>query len=479
MGLRACVLIAALLLCACGRQQAAGLVADAACGGLDVPGARCLTVRVPESRDTGAAAPEPSAEAGRVIPIRVVVLPATGSVRAADPVIFLAGGPGQAASEMANGYASSSLRARRDLIFPDQRGTGGSNDLRCRFYDPDNLQSYFDDFMPSAKVRECRAQLQTSADLRDYTTANSVLDLDDVRSALGYQKVNVSGGSYGTRLALEYARRFENRVRTLLLDGAVPPSVPVPEDFGALAHASLDAVLDECLADDACRTAFPGIREETKAVFARLGNGTVKAALPGGEVTLQRQHVGEVIRYMLYSSRESNSVPLVLHAAYNGDFGPIARFLHRWRGDGTFDALYISITCAEDVPFVAEHAAEKDDGTFLTGYRVRQQRAACAEWPRGKAPDWRGRPVTSAVPTLILSGMLDPVTPPANGDEIARTLGNAVHLRIPSGGHGLGGLTGIECVHRLKQQVLDRGSVDGLDTSCVSRIRRRGFVTAF
>jgi pimeloyl-ACP methyl ester carboxylesterase len=194
------------------------------------------------------------------------------------------------------------------------------------------------------------------------------------------------------------------------------------------------------------------------------------------EVTLTRDHVAEAIRYLLYSTAGASRVPLYLHEAFGGDFSPIAGFLMRWRVRGTFDGLYLSITCAEDVPFVGAGAADADEPTFLGGYRVRQQRAACEAWPRGTKSPSSDAPVTSRVPVLILSGVLDPVTPPENGDVLARTLSGSLHVRVPSGGHALYGLNGLECVEALKRAFVERGTIEGLDTSCVRSITRSGFV---
>ena len=451
-----------------GPRAAVDAVRDAACD-VGVAGARCENVLVPEDR---------SKANGRTIALQVVVVPALGPGRVDDPVVYLAGGPGQAASQFVRGIAATALRQRRDLVFADQRGTGGSGDLRCNFYTSSG--PLLDDFIPLARLPECRARLERSADLAQYTTAASVADLEAVRAALGYETMNVVGGSYGTRLALEYLRQHESRVRTMTLEGAVPPGASVPERFGTIAQAALDGVLDECLAESACAVRFPDVKREAAAVFDRLRNETVTAHVSrrGSAprvVSLSRDHVAEALRYMLYSSREASGVPSVLHAAYNGDFTRIAQFLHDWRRSGTFDAVYLSITCAEDVPFVASDAAERDDPTFLGGYRVRQQRAACAEWPRGAVPTWHRRPVTSGVPTLLMTGVLDPVTPPSVADEVARTLRNSVHLRVPSGGHSYHGLRGLDCLDRIKETFIDRGSVAGLDVSCVGSIRRPGF----
>jgi pimeloyl-ACP methyl ester carboxylesterase len=457
-------------------QGAAVSLAETACDSISESPARCYRLTVPERAGGG----------GRTIPLRIVVLPAVGADRAPDPVVYLAGGPGQAATRLVRdgSLVDSGFRSRRDLLLADQRGTGGSNPLTCRFYGPpDATQSYFDTFLPIEKVRACRTTLERSADLSQYTTASSVEDLEAIRVALGYPQLNLIGGSYGTRLAMEYVRRYERHVRTVILESPVTPAIHAPERFGELAARALDGLLDECLASPSCAEAFPNIRDEARVVFERLRGGPVSATVahPAGgvptQITLTRDHVGEAVRYLMYSSRGASLVPLFLHEAFSGNYASLANFLLRWRADGTFDGLYLSITCTEDVPLVAADAAERDDPTYLGGYRVRQQRAACAEWPRAAVDPKQITPVRASVPTLILSGTLDPVTPPANGDELAITLSNSRHIRVPSGGHSPNGLSGLDCLSDLKRRFLETARVDDLDVSCVARVTRPGFVT--
>jgi pimeloyl-ACP methyl ester carboxylesterase len=250
-----------------------------------------------------------------------------------------------------------------------------------------------------------------------------------------------------------------------------------------MAARALDGLLTECATTPHCAAAFPALRQEATQVFDRVRQApqTAMVAHPSGgapaRVTLTRNHVGEAIRYMLYTSGSASSVPFVLHRAFEGDFEPIAAFLIGWRASGTFDGLYLSITCAEDVPFVAADAAELDEGTFLGGYRVREQRAACAEWPRGRVAPEQFEPVVSDVPVLIFTGGLDPVTPASNGDEVIKTLPNGIHLPIPSAGHSAAGLVGTECISALQAALIERGTTSGLKTDCIRQIRRSGFRT--
>jgi pimeloyl-ACP methyl ester carboxylesterase len=451
-----------------GSHQA--LVSDS-CSGISIPGARCSTLTVFENRAT---------RSGRTIPLRIVVLPARQRDRAPDAVFFLAGGPGEAATRTAAApfMANHPLREHRDFVFVDQRGTGGSHGLMCQFYGPpSDVQSYFGDFMPLDRVGACRDELSRDADLAQYTTSNSVEDLDDVRAGLGYEQIDLIGVSYGTRLAMEYVRAHEAHTRAVMLYGAVPPSEAMPEHFGRMAQNALDGVLAECAATPACHEAFPRIQEEARAVFDRLEQGPITTTLDGhaGSVTLTRDMVAEDIRYMTYTTGQASSVPLYLHRAAQGDFTSIAADAWRRRQDGTFDGLYLAITCTEDVQLLSPHAEADDEDTYLGSYRIRQQRAACDKWGRGIAPAWHGKAVAANVPVVFVNGGLDPVTPPAFASEIRRTLPNSTQVLARSGGHGLAGLSHMECVVQIARAFIERGTVAGLDTSCAAQMARPGF----
>jgi len=443
---------------------------------------QCGTLTVFENRAT---------RRGRTIDLRVVVLPATGPERVRDPVFFIAGGPGSSIVEEAGGLARhpAGLRERRDFVLVDQRGTGGSAAINCPFYGPpDSLQSFLGEFMPPDAVRRCREMYAAERDLTQYTTTIAAADLDHVRAALGAERINLSGGSYGTRAAQEYIRRYPDRVRAATLFGLVPPSLHMPQRFAHDAQRALDAVVAECAADAACRAAFPRVAEEVKAVFGRLRAAPVRVTVEHPRtgrpttVTLGYDMVAETLRYMLYQSTGAALVPVAMHRAANGDFTWLARRALRERGamtgTGMFDGVYLAITCMEDVPFTdSTREAAEAKGTFLGEYRMRQQRAACGMWGRTPVSRDFHTPVRSDVPVLLVTGANDPVTPPRYAAEVARTMRNNLTIVVPFGGHALAGLDGVACIHRLQREVIERASVAGLDTSCVAQIRRRGFPT--
>ncbi len=424
---------------------------------------------------------------GRRIAIKIVVFPATGANKAPDPFFYIPGGPGSSATEDAPYVAGdfAKIRERRDLVFVDQRGTGGSNPLNCEFFDPADLQSYFGHWNPPARVSKCREQLEKNADLRLYDTSTAMDDLDEVRAGLGYAKINLFGGSYGTRAVQAYIKRHGKNVRSAILQGISPTDQFMPVDFPLHNERALNGVIDECAADAACRAAFPNLRTEVKAVLDKLIGGPVEVEIrvPNSEKTakvrLSRDLAAEAVRYMLYQSAGAGRVPLYLHLASKGNFTPLANAALFYRQNIVATGatgMYISVTCAEDLPWIKPGVGERNaQNTFLGDYRLRQQREVCGLWPRGEVPKDYFEPVRSNVPVLIVTGQWDPVTPPEYGDKLTRTLRNSLHIVIPSGGHGFGGLEGLDCLPRVTNDFIDKGTARGLDTTCVKNIRRPGF----
>jgi pimeloyl-ACP methyl ester carboxylesterase len=423
---------------------------------------------------------------GRKVPIKIVVFPATGQNKASDPLFYIPGGPGSSATEDAPYVAGdfAKIRERRDLVFVDQRGTGGSNPLECTFFDPADPQSYLGYWNPLEAVRKCRSQLETKADLRLYTTSIAMDDLEDVRSALGYGLINMIGVSYGTRATQEFLKRHSEHVRTAILHGVSLTSQLMPRDFPQDTERALKDVIGECLADEACRTAFPDLRAEVASVREKLLRGPIETEVkypPDGQgtrrVKLSRDLAAEAVRYMLYQPSSANRLPLYLHVASQGNFTPLAEAAIFFRQNivaSGGNGLYLSITCAEDLPWIKGGEGQADN-TFLGDYRLRQQREACSVWPRSEIPKDYSAPTRSNVPTLILTGEWDPVTPPVYGETAARYLPNSLQIVVPSGGHGFAGLNGIGCLDGLLAEFIDRDSTRGLDTSCVKSIRRSGF----
>jgi pimeloyl-ACP methyl ester carboxylesterase len=424
---------------------------------------------------------------GRKIALNMVILPALAEKPAPDPVFFFAGGPGQSAASLASylgeGFLAK-LRQERDIVFIDQRGTGESNPLTCNLFADDNdLRVYFEDMFPVEEVRACRERLEKVADLKQYTTSIAVEDLDDVRRALGYQKINLYGGSYGTTVALAYLRRYDEHVRSAVLAGVAPTDLKLPLPFAKGAQYAIDHLIDDCAADSTCLAAFPNLREEFRSVLDRLLKGPASVELINPltkkpqRVQMGRGVFAERLRMMLYDRAPASLIPLLIHAAYQGDFRPfLLAALPQARGiyQSLSLGMYFSVTCSESVLFITEEDVKRESaGTFLGDYRVRVHQSACREWPRAVVPRNFTNPVKSDAPVLMLSGEVDPASPHWLGEEVARHLPNSLQATIPYGGHGYFS----KCISSITAEFISQGTVRGLNISCLKGTRRPPFVT--
>ncbi len=442
--------------------------------------ARCGKYEVFEDRD---------ARRGRRIALNVVVLPALTDKPAPDPVFFLAGGPGQGAAQIAKNAGADfmqSIRRTRDVVFVDQRGTGESNNLNCNFYgDGSSMQPYFDELFPPEKLRECRQRLEKISNPALYTTSIAMDDLDEVRRALGYEKINVWGGSYGTTASLAYLRRYPKQVRAVVLEGVAPLDSKLPLPFAKGAQQALDRLMEDCAADETCHKAFPDFRAEFAAVMARLDKGPVSFEMTNPvtkkseRIRMSRGVFGERLRLLLYSPDLSSLVPLLIHEAYKNNFVPfasLAQYMTRLIVNQVAQGMYFSVTCPEDALLITEQEIARDTAnTFIGDYRVRTHIKACEQWPRGRVPSDFLSVLKSDVPVLMLSGDVDPATPPQYGEAVARHLSNSRRVLIPNTPHSYGG----KCLDDLIVEFITRGSAGGLDVSCVNQTRRPPFMTEF
>ncbi|MDT7540457.1 MAG: hypothetical protein QOE33_361 [Acidobacteriota bacterium] len=418
---------------------------------------------------------------GRRIDLNVVVLPALEQDQKDAPLFDLQGGPGLAATAGAKGYATDlkEYRRRRDVVLVDQRGTGASNPLRCG---ENGSDEYLGEMYPVEYVLDCRKQLERVADLTQYTTPIAMDDLDDVRAWLGYDKINLIGLSYGTRAALIFIRQHPEHVRAAVLLGVAPTYSKLPMYHAPNAQRAMLLLLDECAADAACAAAYPRARQELTEVLESLRRHPARVRYT--LLTKQREVLikirgdvfAEKLRSRMYDPAGARRLPFIIHRAAQGDFGPFLKLtIHEddpASASSDFsiaDGMYLSVTCAEDVPLIDPvEAARVNRGTFFGDYRVREQRRACRNWRRAALPAGYDQPVASDVPVLVFSGYMDPVTPPAWGAEVASHFPNGTNVVIRHHAHMFDGLTNIECLDRVTLDFLQRASVKNLDTSCLN-----------
>ncbi len=439
---------------------------------------RCGKYEVYENRQT---------KSGRKLSLRVVVVLALSAQAAPDPIFYFSGGPGGSAVETITRAGKAyleSLRRERDLVFVDQRGTGSSNPLTCNMRDDKNdMAAFFGELFPAERLRACRAELEKIADLKLYSTPIAMADLDEVRAALGYDKINLYGASYGSTAALAYLRQYPQRVRTATILGVAPPDMKLPLPFAKGVQNALERVFADCAAEVRCRAAFPtpladletaGKQlEKAPASFEALNLFTRQMQ----KVKLTRAAFGEAIRAMLYIPEFSRWLPLVIHQAAQSDFTlftSVAFQSMRSLDDLIARGMHFSVTCGEDLPFITDAEAVRElTGTFYGDYRLKAYRRVCEIWPRADVPASFAAPVKADVPVLLLTGEADPVTPPWLAEAAARQLSNSRHIVVPHTGHHFD----FPCVDALVTTFLAKASAKELDATCLAQIRRPPFIT--
>ncbi|MBI5291236.1 MAG: alpha/beta fold hydrolase [Chloroflexi bacterium] len=426
--------------------------------------AKCGTLTVFENR---------AAAAGRTINLRIAVLPAISRSPAPDPLFFLAGGPGQAATEsfVELRVAFDKINRMRDIVLVDQRGTGGSNPLHCQA-SPDDPES-LDDAALSRWLAACLQQLP--GDPKLYTTSIAMDDLDAVRAALGYNQINLYGVSYGTRAALAYLRQYPQRVRAVVLDGVVPSDIALGLDAARDAQHALDLIFQRCAADSACAAAFPSLPGEFQSLLETLQANpprvTVRHPFSGVPTTiaLTRSTVAGTVRLLSYTAETAALLPLLIHNAQSRqdytELAAQAMMLQGQLNNSLSPGMAYSVQCAEDAPFLdAAEAARANASAYLQNLLTDGLGQVCALWPRGDIPADFKQPVSSNVPVLLLSGEADPVTPPDNAAHAAATLPNSLQLVAPGQGHNV---VYRGCIPKVMTAFVESGSVSGLDAACV------------
>ncbi|MFN7519782.1 MAG: alpha/beta hydrolase [Lysobacteraceae bacterium] len=432
--------------------------------------AQCTTFRVPEN---------PADPQGRQIDLAIAWVPADGEAEP-DPVFLLAGGPGQSAKEafpQVAGAFRDVLRARH-VILVDQRGTGGSAPLSCKDEEGNNAFGDVDD--PSeqgarAFAERCLADLSKDHDVRFYTTTEYVADLEAVRAAIGAERINLYGGSYGTRVGQQYAKAHPERVRTLVIDSVVPTDLVLGSEHAKNLEAALDAQWARCAGDAACAKAVP----DAKALLAEVREALSAPALAAvrfrdptsgawREEVPTPGHLAVLLRFYSYSPLTATLLPVVLKQAHDGDYAALlaqAALLMDRVGGSMMHGMQLSVSCSEDADELQADPANA--GTLLGDEFVTFTRAQCAVWPRGQRPADFREPLTGDLPVLAISGEFDPVTPPRYGDRAIAGLPNARHLVLKGQGHTP---IGVGCMPKLFAQFIESADAKGLDAACLDRL---------
>ena len=422
----------------------------------------------------------PAEPNGAVLKLKVAVIHSLSPDPQPDAFTVINGGPGGSSIEFyVDGVnAFQSILRERDIVVVDQRGTGASNPLDCP--ELEALSDSFDEGEYARATDNCLAQLPS--DPRFFTTSIAVQDLEAVREALGYSQLNIYGVSYGTRVAQHYLRRYPGSVRTLIIDGVVPHDLALGPNAAINAQRTLDRLFARCAATPQCHETYPDLAESFQRLRRRLLETpvTVDLAHPvtGKQETLELTypHLLVTIRLLSYQSETVSLIPLIIDQAERlENYLPIAsnalQILDSLSSAMRF-GMHNAVICAEDIPFLGTINTAELQATYMGGEQVAALQAICSRWPHGLIDEDFRQPLNSNVPTLLLSGEEDPITPPFYGDQVAEVLPNSLHLVAAGQGHGV---FARGCVPRLIAEFIQAGELEPLDVSCVSKMAAAPF----
>lgn len=439
--------------------------------GFEAP-VQCVSMTVPLDYD---------APNGETLKIIAAIVPATTAKHAPDPLFVFAGGPGQAATGMAPWLDSAfkPTRRERDIVLFDIRGTGMSGAPDCPF-------SLTSDGEPTAAMKRDAAACAAKVGPKGmfYSSREVVEDIERLRVALGYAKINLWGGSFGTRVAQHYTRFYGAHVRAAVLDAATPVGDSIFVSAPRYGQAALDLMFDDCAKDRACAAAFPNVRADFDLILKRaeVAPIVVDAIDPrDGNMrrsVIDRDGVVGYVRGPLYAGFTRSVAPYAIAQGAKGNFGPLMAMgsaTGEWSAETMSLASMLGIICGED----QERARGADPGAMSFGFMrdsyVRAFSTACSVWPYRPLSPEMTRAFSSAVPAMAISGVADPVTPPASGEATLKMFGARVHVVIPSGFHTN---SSNRCVADLIASFLHDPATGGRDHACVTRIAKPRFITS-
>lgn len=426
--------------------------------------ARCGTLERHENPDD----PE-----SPLLKIRVAVVPALNLQPQPDPIVPLAGGPGQGAVQFYSAFSAAFERIRRDrdILLVDQRGTGESARLDCPV-DDELITGQYSVERTVQLMKECLAQLPH--DPRYFTTSIAVQDLEAVREALGYSRLNLYGVSYGSRVAQHYAKRYPAATRTIILDGVVPPQLALGPGIATEAQKALDSIFARCAADAACNDRYPGIAATFVDLKNKLDKRPEKVSVADPVtghveiVSFGRQELAAAIRLLAYSPNSIAMLPLLVSEAANGNYQPLAAQFQMTlmsMVDAIALGMHNAIMCTEDVPFYDAALIDRAalDASYMGPVQLDALEAICSVWPAGPIDEDFKQPLSTEIPTLLLSGGVDPITPPRYADMAARNLKRAWLLTGENQGHGQ---IAVGCMPRIVERFVDKMLLAPEDYAC-------------
>lgn len=437
---------------------------------------QCARLRVPERH---------ARPGGKTISLFVMIVRSDRPAPQPDPVVYLHGGPGGTIESQVRGMTRLELQglsADRDLVLFDQRGSGASRPaLTCPHPRGEAQQVAASRarglFAPeeAGDVLACRDALtRQGTDLTAYTSAESAGDVDALRRALGAAQVNLYGVSYGTRLAQEVLRRFPGTVRSAVLDSPAAAGWNYQADYGALLDRAVGARLQACADDPVCAATYPDIRERYRELLTRLDRAPLSVTYlsqtdgQSYEVEVRSRDVLRLLFTLMYGGGSPSRIPGLVNTLWNGNTADLGGLLSRTGAATSINLIRYAVSCPEtrglpELPGVDADAGTRSALSLGIGEAIE---AVCAAWPPAGDAALR-QPVRSQTPILILTGQLDPVTPPEYAPLLSALLPRSQWVNFRWNGHGQLWQGG-ECAGRLLRAFWQRPG-QPLDAGCAAR----------
>lgn len=440
---------------------------------------RCSIFQVPENYE----APD-----ARQIDLKVMVIPALNDLLEADPLFLLAGGPGQAATDLVQvAQIFSRVRTDRDIVLVDQRGTGELSPFDCQMGEEQEQAQEVEALDPEFEeiielqlqiLRDCLQTMEASAEF--YTTDIAMRDLDAIRQYLGYSQLNLWGASYGSRAALAYLQAYPEFTRAVIIDAIAPPVISLPLYNERDASASLQKILDDCAGNDDCSAAYPELSEHYRQLIERLVIPQAVTIVDDSdfsstETTLADFEFLSVLRQVLYSREAQRLIPLIIEQAWQGNFKPVLALSSQYSEAEINQGMFLSVICNEDYSLIdAALLAAESDSEYLIQSEMfnRFVYEACAIWPKRELDQEYFAAVSVDKPVLIFSGTLDPITPPQWGDLVHDALPNSMHFVLQGFAHGT---PFTQCTSAMMNNFIELGDFSELESDCIAQFKRRPF----
>lgn len=416
----------------------------------------------------------PAAADSPTIDLKVAVVPALSLEPASDPLLPIAGGPGQSTILFYASWANAFERVRqhRDIVLIDQRGTGDSAPMSCDI-DDDIVAGRYSKQQTLDATKECLEQLPH--DPRYFTTSVAVADLEALRQALGYTAFNVYGISYGSRVAQHFARQYPDSTRTVILDGVVPPRIPLGPDIATESQRAIERIFARCSEDVACNARFPDVQQDFQDIRSVLESGPVAIQLQHPvtakleSIEFSTDHFGAAIRLLLYNPRTVALLPLLINAAANDNYAPLAaqyEMVVASLAESLNIGMHNAVMCTEDAPFIDWDSLDREaiNASYLGPVQLEAIQTMCSVWPAGILDDNLREPLSSDLPVLLLSGGADPITPPDYADKAAQQLTHRWLLTGSGQGHGL---AVVGCMPRVIGEFIDQARLEDDAADCL------------